>query len=262
MTEKSYLERILAAKRADLAGRRGNTTRQAAEVAMADLPTPLDFVAALAGGPGPRVIAEFKRASPVLGDIRADADPRHLAALFVDAGAACIAVLTDAHYKGCLDDLRAIRSAVSVPILCSDFILSRGQIDEARIAGADAITLIAAALEPPTLRDLVKYAEGLGLAVLCEAHTAHEIDRAMAAGARLIAATARDPATFEIDRQRPIELRPAVPEGFTYVAEGGIKTREDIARLREANVHAILVGTQLMSAEDPGIALSDLMAME
>ena len=224
-------------------------------------PEPLDLWAALATGQKPRVIAEFKRRSPKEGLLREQADPRHIATLYVDAGAAAISVLTDRHFDGHIEDLRAIRSAVSVPILCKDFILSRQQIIAARREGADAILLIVAALEPPHLRDLLNFAYDIGLQVLAEAHDDHEVERAMAAGAKIIGLNSRDLHSFEVDLDRIIRHRPDVPESFLYVGESGISSREDVSRLRAAGVDAILVGSVLMRAEDPGAKLAELIAM-
>lgn len=260
-TQGTYLDRIIAAKRESLAqARAANVTERELEAMLASLPPVRDFAGALHAGPAPQVIAEFKRASPSAGAIRPDADPRHVATLYVDAGAACISVLTDQHFQGSIDDLRRVRSAVSVPLLRKDFILQRSQIIEARREGADAVLLIVAALEPPRLRELMGFAGQMGLQVLCEAHDERELERALAAGARMIGVNNRDLHTFQVDVGRCIALRRLVPrDGFTYVAESGIQSREDIARLREAGVDACLVGTHLMAAEDPGLALMDLM---
>ncbi len=260
--EGTYLEKILAAKRARLGqGARANVSTKEIERVLATLPPTRDFEGALRDGPKPRAIAEFKRASPSQGPIREGADPRHISALYVDAGAACISVLCDEHFEGSLDDLRTVRDAVSIPLICKDFILYRSQILEARQAGADAVLLIVAALEAPRLRELIRFAHELGLAVLCEAHDERELERAMAAGARIVGVNARDLRTFEVDLERTLQLRARVPSSFTYVAESGIESRDHVHRLREAGVDAILVGTHLMRAEDPGLALMDLLAV-
>lgn len=156
-----------------------------------------------------------------------------------------------------------MRRSVSVPLLAKDFVLSKAQIVDARAAGADAVLLIVAALEPPLLRELFVFASELGLAVLCEAHTDREVERALASGATIIGVNARDLKTFEVDLERTVALRQSVPQNgsYCYVAESGIKTREDIHRLRQAHVDGVLVGSALMRAEDPGLALTDLMAM-
>jgi indole-3-glycerol phosphate synthase len=206
------------------------------------------------------VIAEFKRASPVRGPLRPEADPRHVATLYVDGGAAALSVLTDRSFSGSLDDLRRVRAAVSVPLLQKDFILQRSQIVEARCEGADAILLIVAVLEPPHLRELLAAAGEVGLQVLCEAHDEREVERALAAGTRIVGVNNRDLRTFDVDPTRAMRLRSLVPRGtHVFVAESGIRTREDVAALREAGVDAMLVGSRLMQAEDPGLALLDLM---
>lgn len=258
----TYLDKILAAKRAELrdAPRAGAWSDRALADRMAQLPATRDLIAALREAPRPRVIAEFKRASPSEGPIRAGAEPRTIATQYAEAGAAAMSVLTDAHFQGTLDDLREVRRTVSLPILRKDFILERGQIVEAREAGADAVLLIVAALPAPTLRQLLRFTHDLGMQALVEAHDAHEVDRAMAAGAELIGVNARDLRTFDVDLERTVDLRALVPSRFTYVAESGIRSPEDVQRLRDAGVDAILVGTHLMRAEHPGQALRELVA--
>lgn len=259
MTETgTYLDKILAAKRAALSG--SNRSLKEMERELSGLPPTMDFAAALRSGMRPGVIAEFKRASPSEGEIRAGATPADIATQYVEAGAACISVLTDAHFSGTLDDLKAVRASVRVPVIRKDFILQRAQIAEARLAGADAVLLIAAALPAPSLRELVTYAHGLGLAALCEAHDAREVERCLAAGGRIIGVNARDLRTFEVDLDRCVQCRALVPKSFVYVAESGIRSRADVQRLRAAEVDAVLVGTHLMRAPDPGLALMDLMA--
>jgi indole-3-glycerol phosphate synthase len=261
--QATYLDEILAAKRAELSsGAHENPSLAQVEAELAGVPEPLDLWAALATGPKPRAIAEFKRRSPKEGLLREQADPRHIATLYVDAGAAAISVLTDRRFDGSFEDLRAIRAAVSVPILCKDFILTRGQIVEARREGADAILLIVAALEPPLLRDLLNFAYDIGLQVLAEAHDDFEVERAMAAGAKIIGLNSRDLHTFEVDLDRVIRYRPDVPKtNFLYVGESGITSRKDVSRLRAAGVDAVLIGSVLMKAEDPGAKLAELMAV-
>jgi indole-3-glycerol phosphate synthase len=265
MTEgqSSHLERILAVKRAELASARRDgphawTDRELDE-RLSRLPPTLDFSGALRSGPPPRVIAEFKRASPSAGPLREGARAPDVVRAYEDAGAACISVLTDRHFEGSLDDLRAARAACDLPILRKDFILERSQILESREAGADAVLLIVAALEPPTLRPLIEFVHELGMQALCEAHDEHELDRAMAAGARLLGVNNRDLRTFEIDRTRAQRLRARVPASFTYVAESGIESAEQIAALRDAGVDGVLIGSLLMAADDPGAALASLL---
>ncbi|MCA9718237.1 MAG: indole-3-glycerol phosphate synthase TrpC [Myxococcales bacterium] len=259
----TILDKLLADKRDQLANLRGTrasvmTERELTELG-ARLPPPRDFIGALRERPAPGIIAEFKRASPSAGVIREGADPRAIASEYAASGARCISVLTDRNFQGSLEDLRGVRQAVSLPILCKDFILERWQILEAKRHGADAVLLIVAALEAPHLRRLLKFAHSIDMQALCEAHDAHELDRAMAAGARLVGVNARDLETFDLDLERVIQLRREVPESFTFVAESGIRSLEDAARMRDAGVDALLIGTHLMQAERPGEALRALV---
>lgn len=258
--ESSYLDKIIADKRSELSALRPvNWDSREIEDQLSRLPVAADFPQALRGGLEMRTIAEFKRASPSEGPIRESADPAQVAEQYESAGAAAISVLTDSHFSGSMDDLRAVRAATDLPILCKDFIISREQIVEARMSGADAILLIVAALEAPTLRDLFLFARSVGVHVLCEAHTGHEIDRALAVGADVIGINNRDLKTFEVNIERSIFLRRDIPDQFVCVAESGIRCREDVQRLMEADIHAMLVGTQLMRAEHPGQALRELI---
>lgn len=264
MTEATtYLDRILAAKRTQLASARhdrGNWTHAALQAELDALPPCRDFQAALHRQGGPRVIAEFKRSSPSLGPIREGADVVAITRAYERAGAVALSVLADAHFGGSLDDVRRASEGAGVPVLCKDFIIDRRQILDARRAGADAVLLIVAALPPPTLEPLVEFAHRLGLAVLCEAHDAHEVDRALSAGAKIIGGNARDLRTFTVDLRRAIDLRRRVPASFTYVAESGVHGPDDVRRLVEAGVDAVLVGSALMSSEDPGATLAQWIA--
>ncbi|MEZ4454547.1 MAG: indole-3-glycerol phosphate synthase TrpC, partial [Nannocystaceae bacterium] len=256
---------ILAAKRAELSGARAGRSAALNESDLADLgarlPRPRDFNAALrSASPQPAIIAEFKRASPSAGVLREGADPKAIATAYAAAGATAMSVLCDRHFQGSLEDLRTVRQTVTLPLLCKDFILERWQIVEAKRTGADAVLLIAAALEPPLLRQLVAFAHGLDMQVLCEAHDAHEVDRAMAAGARMIGVNARDLRTFKLDPDLPGKLRDLVPKGFTYVAESGVGSPADAKRLADAGVDAILIGSHFMKAPSPGDALAAVIA--
>ncbi len=256
----TYLDRILAAKRAKLSRARiAAVTPKAVADAMQSLPPTRDFEGSLRSGTAPRIIAEFKRASPSAGPLREGAQVGPIVDAYARAGAAACSILCDEHFAGSLDDLRQARDASSVPLLCKDFILERAQILEARRAGADAVLLIAAALPAPTLRPLVEFAYELEMAVLCEAHSEHEVDRAMSAGCRCVGVNARDLATFDVDLDLCVRLRRLVPPSFTYVAESGVKGPEDLRRLRDAEVDAVLIGSTLMTAEDPGAALAELL---
>ena len=256
----TYLDKILAAKRAKLSRERiAAVTPKAVADAVQSLPPARSLEDALRSGTAPRVIAEFKRASPSAGPLRAGAEVGPIVEGYARAGAAACSILCDEHFDGSLDDLRRAREATSVPLLCKDFILERAQILEARRAGADAVLLIAAALPAPTLRPLVQFAHELGMDVLCEAHSEHEVDRAMSAGCRCVGVNARALTTFDVDLDLCIRLRRLVPASFTYVAESGVRGPDDLRRLRDAEVDAVLIGSVLMTAEDPGAALAELL---
>jgi indole-3-glycerol phosphate synthase len=261
--EPTYLDQILAAKRAELSAGRSarpsTITDRQLEVMLQQAPPVCSFIEALRHGPAPRVIAEFKRASPSRGPIREHADVAQIVHDYALAGASAISVLCDRHFDGSMDDLRTARRCTDLPVLCKDFILERSQLLEARQAGADAVLLIVAALPAPKLRELIEFTHALGMEVLCEAHDEHELDRAMTAGAKMVGGNARDLRTFEVDLVRAVRFRARVPSSFTYVAESGVETSDDLRLIRDAGVDAALVGTVLMSAPDPGAALRDLL---
>ncbi len=261
MSESTHLDRIIAAKRAELSAHRGGGVLSASQLeqALAGLPPVRDFEGALRQGPSPRIIAEFKRSSPSAGPIRENADVAEVVSAYERNGAAAISILTDRHFGGRLADLEAARAATSLPILRKDFILERSQILEARRAGADAVLLIAAVLKAPLLKQLIDFAHDLSLHVLCEAHSGNEVDRALSAGATIIGVNNRDLQSFEIDRSIAIAQRARVPRSFTFVAESGIEAPEHLRALRDAGVDAALVGTLFMGAEDPGAALASVL---
>jgi indole-3-glycerol phosphate synthase len=217
----------------------------------------LDTLAA----PGPmRVIAECKRRSPSRGILRADYDPAVIARQYAAGGAVAISVLTEpTFFDGALDHLRAVRAAVPTPILRKDFIVDDFQIVEAHAAGADAILLIAAALDDPALRRLHQAAEARGLAALVEVHTAEELKRAQDAGARLIGVNSRNLKTLAVSLGTAIDLGPALGPDVIGVAESGIRSRADMETLSAAGYRACLVGERFMSQPDPGAALAELI---
>jgi indole-3-glycerol phosphate synthase len=224
--------------------------------------TPRGFVHALraASADGPAVIAEIKKASPSKGLIRSDFRPAKLAAAFELAGAAALSILTDeVFFLGSINDLEAASAAVSIPCIRKDFILDPFQVLEARAAGADAILLIVAAHTDATLRDLHAEAVTLGLDVLCEAHDRDEIQRAANLGFDLIGVNSRDLRSFTVRTESLIELATYLPATALHVAESGIRTAEDIARLQAVGYGAFLIGEALMRQPDPGAALALLL---
>ena len=218
------------------------------------------FAAALAGR-RPAVIAEVKKASPSKGVIRADFDPVSIARRYAAGGAAAISVLTEERFfQGHPTYLEAIHDAVDLPLLRKDFLFDPYQVAEARAWGADAVLLIVAMLDDATLGELLGAARHEGLDVLVEAHSADEIDRAVAAGATLIGVNNRDLHTFVTSLETAERLRPRIPAGVGTVAESGIETAAHVARMVAAGYDAVLVGEALMRAPDPGAALEALLA--
>jgi indole-3-glycerol phosphate synthase len=217
------------------------------------------FAAALRGR-RPAVIAEVKKASPSKGVIRADFDPVAIARSYAAGGAAAISVLTEERYfQGSPAYLEAIRAAVDLPLLRKDFIVDPYQVAEARAWGADAVLLIVAALDDAALRDLHAAALDLGLDVVVEAHDADEVARAAAIGATLIGINNRNLRTFVTTLETAERLRGGIPAGALAVAESGIETPADIARLRAAGYDVFLIGESLMRQADPGAGLRALL---
>lgn len=204
-------------------------------------------------------IAEIKKASPSEDVIRTHFDPPAIARSYAEAGAACLSVLTDERFfQGHDDYLESAREASGLPALRKDFIVDRWQIHESRALGADCVLLIAAALSDAELTDCHALAIELGMDALVEVHDRAELDRALGLDAPLIGINNRNLNTFETRLETTLELRDHVPPHVTLVTESGIHTREDIARMRAANVHCFLVGTAFMREDDPGRALSRL----
>ncbi|QQS48344.1 MAG: indole-3-glycerol phosphate synthase TrpC [Acidobacteriota bacterium] len=209
---------------------------------------------------GINIIAEIKRRSPSKGVIRENFDPVAIARNYTANGAAAISCLTEEDYfDGSLDNLRAVRAASPLPILRKDFIFDEYQLMEARYAGADAILLIAAVLEKAQLKDLLQAAKYLGLDVLVEIHDRDELEKAMGCGVTLLGINNRNLRTFETTLETSIDLSRDLPGSITLVSESGIRTRQDIDRLREAGCHAFLIGEELMRARDEGAALKALL---
>lgn len=255
------LARILDSKRQEVARARRavplETLRREAEL----LPLPRDFWNALQAhdGGGTRIIAEIKKASPSAGVIRADFDPLAIAATYARHGAAAISVLTDKpFFQGDLAVLQAVRQHVALPLLRKDFILDAYQLYEARLHGADAVLLIASALEVPVLADLASLSRALGLEPFVEVHTAAELEKALSCDCRLIGINNRDLHTFHTDVATTLELLPQMPPGHRVVSESGIRDRATVERLEAHGVAAFLVGESLMREPDIGAKLDQL----
>jgi indole-3-glycerol phosphate synthase len=204
------------------------------------------------------IIAEFKRRSPSKGAISSGANPVAMTRAYQSAGAAAVSILTEADYfNGSLGDLRAVRSAIHLPILRKDFIFDEYQVYESAAAGADALLLIVAVLDDEALVRLRRLTEdGLGLDALVEVHNAEELDRAVACGARLIGVNNRDLRTFDVSISTSEELARLAPPGAILVSESGLNP-EAVQKLRADGYKAFLVGEALMTADDPGAMLRD-----
>jgi indole-3-glycerol phosphate synthase len=254
------LDDILAHKRAELVAARERVSAAELSRLAADADdAPRGFRRALQTGPTPRVIAEIKRRSPSRGEIRSDFDPVGIAKSYADAGAAALSVLTDERFfGGHLDFLGRVRREVDLPLLRKDFVVDPYQIDEARVAGADAVLLIVAALDARAVRALRQHAQELRLDALVEVHDEEELAVALDAGSDLVGINNRDLRSFETDLAVTERLAPRIPEGVVVVAESGIFTAQDLSRLTGVGAHACLVGESLMREPDVGKALRRL----
>jgi len=216
------------------------------------------FSDALVNGFG--AIAEFKRRSPSAGDLRPDGDVAAVARAYEDAGARAMSVLVDDRFSGSVDDLRAARAATSLPLLAKGFFSTREHLAAVREAGADAALLILRDLDDATAAALLRDADALGLDTLVEAHDAAELDRAEALGAPVIGINARDLGTFRIDRRAQLRLLERAPRNRILVAESAIESRAQAAQAELAGADAVLIGSTLMRAPDPGTKLAELVS--
>jgi indole-3-glycerol phosphate synthase len=205
------------------------------------------------------VIAEVKKASPSKGILRADFQPAQIAQTYAAHGAACLSVLTDRQFfQGSADYLQQARAACSIPVLRKDFMVDPYQVYEARSWGADCILLIVAALDHGLMAELEACAHDLGMGVLVEVHDGEELDAALRLKTALLGVNNRNLRTFETSLQTTIDLLPRIPSDKLVVTESGILKREDVKRMRDADVHAFLVGEAFMRAPDPGVELKRL----
>ncbi len=219
----------------------------------------IDALDALSPQSRVRIIAEVKRASPSRGVIAEIADAAALAVSYETGGASAISVLTEGRrFGGSLDDLYAVRAAVSIPVLRKDFIAEPYQVFEAREAGADLVLLIVAALDQPTLSSLHDLIRQLGMTALIETHSADEVSRALDIGAGLVGVNARDLFTFELDQDLFGRLAGQIPSGVIRVAESAVKSAEDVAHYREAGADIVLVGEALVTG-DPVRTLGEFL---
>ncbi len=247
------LDTIVAHKQKELAIEQEQIPLAKLEDQISNLPSTRDFHGAITGCDTVKLIAEVKKKSPSKGIIREDFHPVSIAETYVENGAAAISILTDRHFfAGELDYLRAIRDAVDVPLLRKDFTIDLYHIYQARVAGADAILLIVAALTVSQLRAFMAVAASLSLACLVEVHTREELAIALDVDAQVIGINNRDLRTFHTDIATTFELCEAIPANKIVVSESGIYSRADVMRLQEAGIHAMLVGESLMRSPDIG----------
>jgi indole-3-glycerol phosphate synthase len=253
------LQTIVTSKRQELAAAKSRVPEAELERRLLGAPPVRELRAALDRQGTAQILAEVKRASPSAGVLRQDFDPVAIARIYEEHGAAAISVLTDAPYfQGHLSNLVAIRAAVGLPLLRKDFILERYQLIEARLAGADAVLLIAECLDGDALPLLLRQTHELGMEALVELHDATNLPRVLDSGAKLIGVNNRDLRRFETRLELTLELAPRIPADRCLVSESGIRTRQDVIRLEEAGVRAVLVGETIMRASDIGAKLDEL----
>lgn len=261
----TILDDILAHKRLEVAAQKQRVDMDTLVANIsASNDTPRGFMKALQARVaigGTAVIAEVKKASPSMGVIRASFDPVAIAESYAAVGATCLSVLTDEKYfQGSGHYLRLVRAAVGLPLLRKDFIVDEYQIVEARALGADAILLIVAALSDAELAAFTRLAHDLGLDVLVEVHDEAECARALQLPLRVIGVNNRNLHDFSVSLDTSRRIKTMLPADYLLVSESGIHTRADIEALQADGIHAFLVGGALMQADDPGVALSALLA--
>jgi indole-3-glycerol phosphate synthase len=256
------LQRILEVKRAEIAAGQARQDLASLQAAARAQPPTRDFVGALrarAQAGQAAVIAEIKQASPSKGILRDPFDVAAIARSYAAGGAACLSVLTDREFfKGAPENLAIARAHAPMPALRKDFIIDPWQVIEARALGADAILLIVAALDDALMRELEATAQGLGMAVLVEVHDEAELDRALRLATPLIGINNRDLRSFHTTIETSLRLRERVPAERLMVTESGIRTRDDVLRLRAAGIDAFLVGEAFMRVPEPGEGLRAL----
>ena len=253
------LEELSAMRRADAEEAAKSVPYAELERRIAGMAPTRDFRAAFAGE-GIHIIAELKKASPSEGLIRADFDPVSIAGTYAANGAAAMSVLCEPHrFLGSESYLTAVRQVVETPLIYKDFLTTDYQIAAARAAGADACLLIVAVLDDARLAHLLGLARSFGLTALVETHTEEEVKRAAGVGAKLIGVNCRDLRTFKTDPAITAELVAKIPDGITRIGESGIRTQEDILKVKAAGADGFLIGTTLMRAPDPGAKLRELI---
>ncbi len=255
----TILDEIVATRRGHIRKAKMRMPLIMLKEALRTRPALRDFAAALAG-PGLRVIAEMKRASPSHGVLRQDFRAREIAQSYEANGAAALSVLTEEDFfRGSLTDLIDARDAVGLPVLRKDFIIEPYQIYESAAAGADAVLLILAVLNDEELREMLELSHSLNVAALVEVHTEDELARAVRAGAQIIGVNNRNLKNLNVDLETSVRLRAKIPAGLVAVSESGIKTPANLSRLSAAGYNAVLIGERFLTGEDPGRELAQLL---
>ncbi len=259
---KMFLERVAAIKRKEIDQRKASVNLGEMKEKISKLPPPKNLLESIVRNGPMALIAEIKQASPSAGIIHARADIPGIACAYQSAGACAISVLTEAHFFGGeLSHLRQVRDVVSIPILQKDFIIDPFQIYEGRAAGADAVLLIAAMLDPEQLREFAGVAQSLGLVPLVEVHDEGDLEKISGLDFPLIGVNNRNLKTLGVDLETTFRLLDRIRPETVVISESGIKGREDVERLRKAGVKAILVGEVLMRAPDPAKKVRELLGM-
>ena len=255
----NVLDEICAHKRSEIAAAKVACPEHELRARLADAPPVRDFVATLYAATDIGLIAEVKKASPSAGEIRGDVDPVAVARVYAQSGAHCISCLTDEKFfQGKLEYLTAIRAAVEIPVLRKDFILDRYQVLEARVAGADAILLIAECLDDCRMRDLYFYASELGMESLIEIYEPENLDRVLKLDPPLLGINNRNLKTMVVDLSHSMTVGAGVPSSTYLISESGIRSRADVERLKTAGVRGILVGETLMRQTDIAAKVREL----
>jgi indole-3-glycerol phosphate synthase len=257
---RNRLDEILAFKRQELAQAKRERPLPQLERALKHRPPVRDFRSAICRPGRLSLIAEVKRASPSAGAIRPNAQVCRIARAYAEAGAQAVSVLTDAHFfSGTLEDLRAVRSEIPLPVLRKDFLLEEYHVVEAAAAGADSVLLIASALPRAALKRLMGLARDLGMEPLVEVHTERELGQALEVGAKIVGINNRDLATFTVDLTLTQRLARQIPSDRVRVSESGLRSPADVEFVRAQGVDAVLIGEELMTASDIGQRVKELM---
>ena len=257
----TVLDRILEARLAEVEHRKKVLPETALKYGVAAASPVRDFPAALSRD-ALNILAELKPASPSRGILRDPFDPPTLASMLQSAGAAALSVLTEPEFfRGSLKNLRDARKSVNLPVLRKDFIFDPWQVWETRANDADSFLLIVAVLHDAALRDLIALGRELKMEPVVEVHTAAELDRALTAGARIVGVNNRDLKTLDVRADTSFELISRIPDDCIAISESGLRSHDDLHKLRASGFDAFLIGEQLMLASDPGAALSELLGV-